>query len=86
MSRGVFNAAFAGAFWAALAGGSLLLLSLFMALPASLLAFAWLLFLGSVAAAFTLAVIASRREGTGVARALLDGVKAGFAWVVAFLP
>jgi hypothetical protein len=44
------------------------------------------LFVGSLAAAFALAVIASRRQGKSVARALLDGIGDAIAWVVAFLP
>ncbi len=85
-ARGAFDAAAAAAFWAALAGGSVLLAAIFLALPASLLALAWCLFLGGPAAAFALAVIASRAGGRGAARTLLDGVRGAVGWIVGFLP
>ena len=86
MSAGRLDLAFAASFWAALAGGSLLLVSFFLPLPAALLSFAWFLFFASLAATFALAVIASRREARGVARALFDGIRTSLAWVAAFLP
>jgi len=84
--RHSFDLAFAAAVWAALAGGTVLLVAYFITTPTPLLLVGWLLFLGSVAAAFTLAVIVSRAEGIGIVRALGRGVRAAASWVFWFLP
>jgi hypothetical protein len=84
--RDSFDLAFAAAFWAALAGGTVLLLAYFITPPTPLLLVGWLLFLSSVASAFTLAVIVSRSEGIGLVRALGCGVRAAASWVFWFLP
>jgi hypothetical protein len=76
----------AAACWVAVVGGSILLVAYFVALPTAILVGGWLLFLASLVGAFALAVVASRREGVGVARALARGVTFGVKWIVAFLP
>jgi hypothetical protein len=64
----------------------LLLVAYFAALPTALLLAGWLLLLASLATVFALAVIVSRREGIGLLRALVRGVRAAFGWIFGFLP
>jgi hypothetical protein len=86
MSRDSLDRAVAAAVWVALAGGTVLLVSYFVALPAPLLLAGWLLFLASVLAALTLGVVVSRQEGIGFARAVGRGIRSAFSWVFWFLP
>jgi hypothetical protein len=86
VSRDSLDRAVAAAVWAALAGGTVLFVSYFVALPAPLLLAGWLLFLASVLAAFAFGVIVSRPEGIGPVRALGRGIRSAFSWVFWFLP
>lgn len=76
----------AAAIYAAIIGGSVLLIAQFVALPDALFVVGLTLFLASLVGAFALAVVTSRREGIGFARAVARGLGLGVRWVVAFLP
>lgn len=86
MSRTSLDRGVATAFWTAVAGGSVVLVASFVAVPTVLLVGGWTLFVASVAAVFVLAVVGSRREAVGVGRVLARGMRAAFGWIVAFLP
>lgn len=78
--------ALAAAIYAAIIGGSVLLIGEFVALPTFLFVGGLILFLASLVAAFALAVVTSLREGVGVARAFARGLGFGVKWIIEFLP
>jgi hypothetical protein len=86
VSRYSLDHAVAGAVWAALAGGTVLLITYFVTPPTPVLLAGWLLFLPSVSAAFALAVLVARREGVGLVRAVGRGVRAALRWIFWLLP
>jgi len=86
MDKDALDFAFEGAVWAAIIGGTILLVAYLATLPALLLLAGWLLFLGSVAAAFVLGVVTARREPIGRVRAVGRGFRAALSWIFWFLP
>jgi hypothetical protein len=86
VSRDSIDRAVSAALWVASAGGTVLLLTYFVASPAPLVLAGWLLFLASVVAVFTLAVVVSRQERIGFVRAVGRGLRSAFSWVFWFLP
>ncbi|HYZ18083.1 MAG TPA: hypothetical protein VE615_00935 [Gaiellaceae bacterium] len=74
------------AIYAAIIGGSIMLIAQFVPLPTPLWVSGWILFLASVVGAVALAVVTSRRQGVGIARAVARGMGLGVKWIVWFLP
>jgi hypothetical protein len=84
--QGSVDRVLAGAVWAGVVGGSLLLAAGLLALPAAVAIAGLILFTASLLAVVILGVIVSRRDGVGIVRAVSQGLAFGVRWIFRLLP